>query len=727
MFDTQKLLSSTTLYRSGRPFNTEAVVCSLEKNRFIPKMPPYFEITQHDGGIRLRYDLSKHDRVYGLGQQMGGLNKRGRRYKTFTIDKGPHTPDQEMMYGSHPFLIITGRKHFGLFLDYPSEVLFDIGFTHKDVLEITIPSENFDLYLFDVSDTKMIIREYLQLTGTSYVPPKWAFGYHQSRYGYKDADEIRTVAEQFRKREIPCDAIYLDIDYMDNYKVFTVNESAFPEFTQMVNDLREDGFQSVPIIDAAVKVEDGYNIYEEGKAKQYFCIDADEKEFVCGVWPGSCVLPDFLRSEVRSWWAQHYSMFTESGIHGFWNDMNEPAIFYTPEKLQYVAKRVDEIFHEEIHNGMKFMLATADLGSIFNRREYFRQFHHTTSEGEVVNHENVHNLYGFNMVRSAVEGFETFLPGKRYFLISRSSYAGQHRFSGIWTGDNNSWWEHLLLNIRMLMSLNLSGFLYAGADIGGFGSEISPELMIRWMQTGVFSPLCRNHTWFGARDQEPWAFDDECTSILRHMIRLRYALLPYTYTEYMRAVRDLEPFITPLFVEFKNERAQDIEDQFLYGQSLMVAPIYTPNARGRYVFLPESRWLYWKAACYEDRQMVVMQPGDQYVEAGIHEIPVFLRENHLLVLTEPSNYVGEKPIETLTVVGFVTDNAEFTYYEDDGETLNYQNGAYATLTISIRKEGDTYQVNTGKDERNGWALSVKQLHCEIYDEHGEMSRITVGI
>lgn len=727
MITMQQVLNYTQVYRSGHPFKTEAVVLPIVEKNFVSNPGvTYFDIHQDGEKTRLRYHLAKSDRVYGLGQQMGGLNKRGRRYRTFATDRATHTPNLDTLYGAHPFLIVQGNDHFGIFIDYPSEIIFDIGFSHKDVLDITIPSEHFDLYIFDVADTRDIIREYLTLTGAPYIPPKWAFGYQQSRYGYRDADTVRTIAENFRKHEIPCDAIYLDIDYLDTYKVFTIDEEQFPDFDQMIKQLQDDGFQPVPIIDAAVKIEAGYDVCEEGKANGYFCVDEKGDEFVCGVWPGPTYLPDFLRPDVRAWWAQKYVMFTELGIHGFWNDMNEPAIFYTPEHLKYVAQRVNEIFEKE-KLGMEFLVATEDLYSIFNRREYFRQFYHTAPDGKQVNHEDVHNLYGFNMVRAAAEGFQDLLPNKRYLLISRSSYAGMQRYAGIWTGDNDSWWEHLLLNIKMLMSLNMIGLLYTGADIGGFGSETSPELMIRWMQFGIFSPLCRNHTWFGARDQEPWSFDDECTAILREAIRLRYALLPYTYTEYMRAARHLEPLIIPLFLEFKTEQAHEIEDQFLYGKSVMAAPVYTANARGRFVYLPECRWLYWKASRYEDRQMEVMEPGNHYVQAGLQDIPIFLRENHLVVLAEPTNYVGEKPVEELTVIGLVTDEAIYTYYDDDGETLDYKQDKYATLTIRVRKAGERYEITCQKDEDNGFRLPVSTVNCELYNERGDIYRASLAV
>jgi alpha-glucosidase len=727
MLTHQNILDNVTLYRSGTPYCTDAVVVPIDERAFTPgNILRYFEIQQEPGATRLRYDLGKFDRVYGLGQQMGGLNKRGRKYRLFGTDKARHTPDQEMMYGSHPFLMILGNRSFGFFLDSPAELTFDIGFTHKDVLEIGIPSKDFDLYFLEETHPKEIVKTYLTLTGTPYVPPKWAFGYHQSRYGYKTANEIRTVAENLRKHDIPCDAIYLDIDYMQDYKVFSVHAERFPDFKHLIRDLQEQGIQPVPILDAAVKAEEGYDVYDEGIARDYFCTDSDGQPFVGGVWPGPSVFPDFLRPEVRKWWAEKYTMFTDPGIHGFWNDMNEPAIFYTPEHLQFVGEEIAKVFGQD-KMGEEFLITADDLSSIFNRREYYTQFYHTQSDGTRINHEDVHNLYGYNMARSAAEGLITQRPGQRYMLISRSSYAGLHRYAGIWTGDNDSWWEHLLLNIKMLASLNMIGLLYSGADIGGFGSNASPEIMIRWMQFGIFSPLCRNHTWLGARDQEPWTFDDECTGILRDVIRLRYALLPYTYTEYMRSTQELQPLLSPLFFEFEGQRAAEVEDQLLYGQSLMIAPMYESNARGRFVHLPQCRWLFWHAARYEDRRMEVLQPGEHYIGADINETPIFVRENRLLVLTDPVSHVHEHPVERLRVIGLVTDTAEYTYYEDDGTTTAYRDGAFATLRIRAQRQGASIQVTAEKIENGDYRLAVNKLHCEVYDESGNTLNITVSI
>ncbi len=723
----QQLTTSTTLYRSGTPIVTGAVVRDIASDTFSSvEAIPHFLMETTEKGIVLRCQLAERDGVYGLGQQMGGLNKRGRQYCLYNIDEGPHTPMQKAMYGSHPFFFVKGEQHFGVFLDYPSKMDFDIGFSRRDMLEITLPTADFDLYLFEAENTREIISAYLTLTGSPYIPPKWAFGYHQSKYGYKNETDIREVAEKFREHDIPCDAIYLDIDYLDNYKDFTVNTERFPDLPGLVQEMKERGIQLVPIIDAAVKAEEGYDICDEGRKRGYFCVDKDGKEFICAVWPGLSLLPDVHRAEVRTWWGSKYKMLTDMGIEGVWNDMDEPAIFYTTRHLDYVEQEMIRAFKKR-EIGQEFFDVTWTLSRIFNRPEYYDAFYHIDEHGDVIPHKDVHNLYGFNLTRAAADAFGELLPGKRYFMLSRSSYAGLHRFSGIWTGDNDSWWEHLLLHIRMLMSLNLCGFFYTGADIGGFGSDASPEMVVRWTQMGVFSPLCRNHASCHAKNQEPWSFDEKITEAIRQAVRLRYALLPYTYSEFMQAAQRMEPFISPLFLEFAGERVRQIDDQFLYGRSVMAAPVYTPNSRGRFVHLPQCRWLCWIAADCEKREMRVIEPGEHYIEIGFDETPLFIRENHLLVLAEPANSTQNMSLETLTVVGLVTDRAELIVYDDDGETTGYQNGQYAALRIVVENMDGEYAISCEKEEHGGFHATVKRLRCDISNAQGEVFQKTVMV
>ncbi len=720
MFTKTQLTPYTTLYRSGKPFKTGAVIVDLESKEFQQDDTiPYFQIEEEDNKINFIYKMSKEDVVYGLGETLGALNKRGKIYRFYNTDDPEHTPEKMSLYGSHPFMILDGKNTFGLFIDYPSEIIFDIGFTDKDILQITVPSKDFDLYIFDTDEKLSIIKEYFNLTGKPYIPPKWAFGFQQSKWSYFSEEEVRNVAKKFRETGIPCDVIYTDIDYMDSYKVFTINKEKFPNYEGMVKDLKEMGIKVIPIIDPGVKIEKDYPMYEEGKEKGFFCVDENGNDFVAAVWPGPTHFPNFLNSEVRRWWGKKYKLFTDMGIKGFWNDMNEPSIFFTPKGLDNLFELLKYLEENKENAGIEVFLARETLLNIACNREDYKSFYHKLDDGSLINHDTVHNLYGFNMTKATADELKELCPNERYLLLSRSSYPGLHRMASIWMGDNKSWWEHMLVNIRMLQSLNMMGFFYTGADVGGFGADSSAELVIRWMELGAFTPFYRNHTALNTRPQEPWQFDEESLNIMRDIVRLRYAFIPYTYSEYMNSVKESVPFVKPLSFVFESDRVKDIEDQYMYGESLMVAPVHEQNKKGRYVHLPEVKWLNWTASKYEERNMKVYEPGDYYIEADLNEIPLFIKENSLILLSEPMNYVGEKEITELTVIGLVSDHAVYNYYDDDGTTYNFTKGEFGNLKIDITKVGNDFKIDVKFfDPVN--ILKIKKIHFEIYDIDGSV-------
>ncbi|MBI4835294.1 MAG: DUF5110 domain-containing protein [Planctomycetes bacterium] len=718
MFKSSNLLDFTTLYRSGNPFKTEATVIDINSKALRPVSKiKHFKFTKEKGDMVFRYDLAENDKVYGLGGTLGGFNKRGRKYVLYATDDPNHTPDKTSLYTSYPFVMIDGEEKFAFLIDYPSEIIFDIGFTHKDVMEIRIPSNNFDFYIFNESDKLKVIKEYLTLTGAPYIPPKWAFGYQQCRWSYPDAKTVSNIAEGFRKNEMPCDAIYMDIDYMERYKVFTVDGKKFPRFKDFVGKMKKNGFKLIPIIDPGVKVEKGYDVYEDGKKKGCFCVHKDGRPFQPAVWPGFTHFPNFLEPEVRKWWGGFHKDFIDWGIEGFWNDMNEPSIFYTPQSLKDLNKTISAFDGKD---AFALRALRRSMYNFSNRREYYKEFYHRMDDGRMILHHDIHNLYGFNMSRATAEAFNEFAPGRRYFLLTRSSCTGLHRFAALWTGDNASWWEHMLVQMRMMMALNMAGVFYNGADIGGFGGEIAPELLIRWMQLGAFSPLYRNHSSFATRAQEPWAFDKGSAGIMRNILKLRYAFIPYAYSEFMRSVKELKPFVSHLMFSFKGERVKDIEDQFMYGDSLMVAPVHAPGAQGRFVHLPENEWLHWNASEYNKRKMKVMEPGDYYVKCALESIPLFIKENSMIALTEPVNYIGEKETESLTVVAFVTGKASFTYYEDDGATYDFNNGDFSAIKIDIKKRGRRYDIALSLKQSDAMPLKIKDIRFEIYDGAGRL-------
>ena len=663
-----------TKYRLGKPIPTEAILQELPIEAALP------ESLREKGDVLYRCEMEKDALVYGLGEQIRGINKRGWKYESCCMDDSLHSENKKSLYGVHNFLIVAGKEPFGLFVDYAGIMTFDIGYTHLDQLEITVPDKNLDFYYITGESVPDIVKQFRKLIGRSYIPPKWAFGFGQSRWSYETADEVLLVAEQYRKHEIPLDMIYLDIDYMERYKDFTIDEDAFPDFAGFVEKLRGMGIRLVPIIDAGVKIEEGYKTYEEGVANDYFCKDAKGNDFVAGVWPGRVHFPDMLKPETRKWFGRSYQFLLDQGIEGFWNDMNEPAIFYSEEHLQEVFDEIEGYKGKnlDIRTFQEFQSLVGDINN--NIGDYDRFFHEI--DGERVPHKKVHNIYGFHMTRAAGEAFEELEPDKRVLLFSRSSYIGMHRYGGIWMGDNMSWWSHILLNLKMLPSLNMCGFLYTGADIGGFSSDTTEDLVIRWTQLGIFTPLMRNHSAKETRYQESYAFDHP--EIFRDIIGLRYALIPYLYSEYMKAALNGEMMFQPLsFLYPDDPMALQVEDQLFVGESIMIAPVYTQNAGGRYIYLPERMKLI-KFRSADNYTEQVLEAGHHYIALALEETAVLIRLNHILPLAKPVQCVDELDEENLTLLSFAEESCRYTLYHDDGRSREYEKPeSYKVYTVGI--------------------------------------------
>ncbi len=646
-------------YKFGNPIETFAVV---ENFTAAEGDMPFFDIID-DGMFTCR--LANNDIVYGLGEQVRGINKRGWKYTSSNTDNCNHQEDTTSLYGAHNFLLISGEKLFGVFFDYCGIITFDIGFTHRDRLTVSAEDCNMYVYIITGENEKDIVKQFRRLIGRSYIAPKWAFGYGQSRWGYRSAEDIREVAEEYRKRNIPIDSIYLDIDYMERFKDFTVNNETFPEFDAFCEEMRSDGIHLVPIIDAGVKIEDGYSVYEEGTANNYFCKDENGNDFIGAVWPGRVHFPDFLNPETRKWFGGKYAFLLDKGIDGFWNDMNEPAIFYSEKRLADVIARINELSKENM--GIDgFFEFTGIVNGISNNTGDYDTFFHAV-EGEKVSHRKVHNLYGYNMTKAAGEAFEKLSPHKRILMFSRSSYIGAHRYGGIWQGDNKSWWSHLLMNFQMMPSLNMTGFLYTGADTGGFNSDATEDLMIRWLQFSVFTPLMRNHAALGTRQQELYRFDncDDC----KKMIEIRYGLIPYLYSEYMKAALNNEMMFRPLAFDFCNDEDTElVEDQLLLGNELMIAPVYRQNAKGRYVYLPEEMMLV-RMRSLEDSDTEILEKGHHYIKAELNELVFFIRKGKAIPIGDSAKNTSLLDSSSIKLVGY--ENAEYALYDDDGFSKDY--------------------------------------------------------
>lgn len=643
----------------GSPIETLAVV---EDTPVCGDKLPFFEITDN-GSFSCK--LAENDIVYGLGEQVRGINKRGWKYTSCNADNPNHQEDTVSLYGAHNFLIVSGEKLFGVFFDYPGIMTFDVGFTHRDTLTVSAEDLNMYVYIITGEDEKDIVSQFRRIIGRSYIAPKWAFGYGQSRWGYRSAGDIREVAREYRRHNIPIDSIYLDIDYMERFKDFTMNEETFPEFTQFCAEMKSMGIHLVPIIDAGVKIEDGYSVYEEGVENNYFCKDENGNDFIGAVWPGRVHFPDFLNPDTRRWFGEKYAFLLEKGVDGFWNDMNEPAIFYSEKRLADVMERINELSRENMGiNG--FFEFTGLVSGISNNLGDYDAFFHNI-DGKMIPHRKVHNLYGYNMTKAAGDAFEVLSPDKRILMFSRSSYIGAHRSGGIWQGDNKSWWSHLLMNLQMMPSLNMAGFLFTGADTGGFNSDVTEDLMLRWLQLSVFTPLMRNHSAIGTRQQELYRFDncEDC----RKMIEIRYGLIPYIYSEYMKAALRCEMMFRPLAFDFcDDEDAKNVEDQLLLGSEVMIAPVYKQNAVGRYVYLPEEMMLV-RMRSLTDSEAEILGKGHHYVKAALNEFVFFIRKDRAIPLGASAENTAELDSSSLRLVGYST--ASYELYDDDGISKEY--------------------------------------------------------
>lgn len=686
-----------TKYTYGNPFQTDAVVQKLEvQNGNVP----YFTVVKTEEQLQFEYTLENEEKVYGLGENVRGINKRGWIYKSCCADEPNHVEDRTSLYASHNFLVLDGGKEqFGVFFDYPGIITFDVGYTHLNELKITLSEPDADVYVMTGESILDIVKQFRQLIGRSYIPPKWAFGYQQSRWGYMNEADIREVVKGHREKKIPLESIYMDIDYMERFKDFTANQERFPDFPEFVKEMKAQHIHLVPIIDAGVKVEEGYDVYEEGIEKGYFCKKENGEYFVAGVWPGKVHFPDVLNKEAREWFGNKYQVLLDQGIEGFWNDMNEPSIFFAQDRMDETFDKIAELKDKNLDLDT-FQQFTGLVGSLANNTDDFKKFYHNV-DGKMMRHDKVHNLFGYNMTRAAGEAFERLSPEKRILMFSRSSYIGMHRYGGIWTGDNKSWWNHLLLNLRMMPSLNMVGILYTGADIGGFGADATEDLVMRWTQLAMFSPLMRNHSAMGTREQEVYRFDH--VEEFRKIINIRYGLLAYIYSEYMKSALNSEMYFKPLsFVYTDDEFASQVEDQLLVGDSLMIAPVYNQNAKGRYVYLPEEMAML-RFRGVDDYDTEILPAGHHYVEAGLFEMLVFVRPDKILVLTDGGEYADEVDCDHVKALAFVKTKAEYVWYEDDGMGKDYENpDNYGRITIE--KGGNC--VYTGSREKK---IEVKLL------------------
>ncbi|WP_369765031.1 glycoside hydrolase family 31 protein [Flavobacterium sp. WC2429] len=635
---------------------------------------------------------------YGLGDKATQMNLKGKRLENFATDQYAFQKDQEPLYKVVPFYIgLQNKQAYGIFFDNTFRTFFDFCHERRNVTSFWAEGGEMNYYFIYGPQMQDVVTTYTDLTGKPELPPLWALGYHQCKWSYYPESNVKDVAAKFRELQIPCDAIYLDIDYMEGFRCFTWNKEYFPDPKRMVAELAEDGFKTVVIIDPGIKIDKEYAVYKEALDKDYFCKRADGPYMKGKVWPGECNFPDYTNPEVREWWAGLFKeLVSEIGVKGVWNDMNEPAVMEVPNKT----------FPMDV------------------RHDY---------DGNPCSHRKAHNIYGTQMARATYHGVKRFAYPKRPFVITRSAYAGSQRYTSSWTGDNVATWEHLWVANIQVQRMSISGMGFTGSDIGGFAEQPSGELYARWIQLGVFHPFCRTHSSGDHGDQEPWAFDDEVIDITRKFVSLRYQLLPYLYTMFYQYIEEGIPMLKPL-VYFDQDDIQTHyrNDEFVFGNQILVCPILEPNAIGRRMYIPKGEWYnYWT-------NKIVKGGKEMWVDTHFDEIPVFVKAGSMIPKYPVQQYVGELEFDELTLDLYYKKGKEKSVvYEDAQDGYDYKKGRYSFLTFRVtgkekelniqqHKEGK-YDTNYSKYKINLIGLPFKVKSIEIDNEEVSFNSLAFEI
>ncbi|HLV97440.1 MAG TPA: TIM-barrel domain-containing protein [Ktedonobacterales bacterium] len=637
-----------------------------------------FSIAQADGTpiceqVRLRsapgeqcweMALSEGARILGGGERTGGLNRRGRKLTFWTRDALPHFDEHtDEMYQSVPFLVQVARGRVsGLFFDSNWHATADIGRQQPGLLTYSTTGPDLVIYVCAGPTFADVLRQYTSITGHMPPQPRWALGYQQSRWGYTSADEVREVAASFRELSIPCDAIYLDLDYMEGLRDFTWSQERFPDPARLIEDLRAQGFRVVTIIDPGLKVDPDYRVYQEGKERGYFIRAADGATFEGWAWPGKSVWADFARADVQEWWGEQHRALVEAGVAGIWIDMNEPTqtgMFAPPE------------IH--IPHGLSLPLDT--LHGPLN---------------EPLTHAEFHNAYGLEMARATRASLERFRPDERPFVLTRATNAGSQRYTIAWNGDTTSSWEHLRMAIPMNLGVGLSGMPMSGCDLGGFWNDTTPELLVRFTQLGAFLPFCRNHSAIGTLRQEPWSFGEPYTGLCRAAIEWRYRLLPYLASLAHEASTTGAPMMRPLcWLAPDDPAALDCDDAFLLGNDLLVAPVLEEVASERHVSLPPGEWFDLTS------NAVYTGPGRITLPVQLETVPVFVRAGAILPLAEVVQHTDMPSAEPLTLHVYLAQpdqSGTTVLWDDDDHPQAAARGTFATYRVTAAWEGDTVTV-----------------------------------
>ncbi len=650
-------------------------VAFLDANgKVISEDRPNYPVSFNGESFRVWKSMPLEEHYFGLGDKMGPLDRRDLSFSLWNMDMFGYQESTDPIYKSIPFFIgMLNGAAYGIFLDNTYRSSFDFGKEFRDAYSFGSDGGELDYYFFYGPDPKRVVSDFTALVGREPLPPLFAMGYQQCRYSYYPEARVREVAGEFRKRKIPADVIYLDIDYQEKYRPFTIDRERFPHFEGMIKDLKQEGFKVITIVDLHIaKVEGGgYKPYDEGMAHDYFVKNPDGSVYVGPVWPGPSVFPDFTRSAVRDWWGTLFTDFVKMGVRGFWNDMNEPAVFVTPTK-------------------------TMPLDTV----------HYV--EDRKTDHREIHNVFGMQNVRATNDGLLKLQPDVRPFVLTRAAYAGTQRYAATWTGDNTASWNHMRLSLSQLLGLGTSGYAFVGDDIGGFNGSPTPDLLTRWMELGAFNPIYRNHAAKGTRNREPWVDGPQHEAIRKRYIETRYRILPYIYTGMEEASRTGVPLMRPMYMEFPSEPTVATSgEEYMFGSAMLVAPKVWPFLDSYDVILPKGNWFnYWTGEMLAGGQTLKVDPP-------LDTLPVYVRAGSIIPQQPVVQNIDEAPNGPLEIRVYPGPDCSGNLYIDDGNTFAYRKGDYLRTHFTCAVAGDktTLHIAAAEGTYHPW---FKDIRVSVY-------------
>ncbi len=684
--NSSKAIEMTTAHLKVRIQKSPLLIAFLDlAGNVLQQDYPNLPMAWSHGQVRVWKTMPPDEYYFGLGDKAGPINHRNQAFTMWTTDAYPWQESTDPLYKSIPFfLALCHGVAYGVFFDNTYRSSFDFGKESEAFYSFGAEGGELNYYFFYGPHPKKVLEDYTALVGRTPLPPLWSLGYQQSRYSYYPEARVREITRLFREKKIPADVIYLDIDYQESNRAFTIDRKLFPNFEGMIRELSAQGFKVVAITDPHLKKEPGYAPYDQGMAGDHFVKNPDGSVFVGKVWPGDSVFPEFTLTRTREWWGTLYQDFVHMGIRGFWNDMNEPALLGGTGK-------------------------TMSLDTV-----------HRLDNGTTTDHRAIHNVYGMLNARATYEGLHRLRPEERPFVLTRAAFAGAQRYAASWTGDNTSSWNHYRLTIPTLLSLGVSGYPFVGADAGGFLGSPPADLLTRWFELGAFYPLFRDHTTKGTADQEPWVHGPEHEAVRRRYIELRYQLLPYIYTSFEESTSTGIPLMRPIFLEYPDAQAFYGEDrEFLFGRDLLVAPKLFETLDAYDVNFPPGEWYdYWTGAKHKSGPPLKVNPP-------LDLIPLYVRAGAILPEQPIIQYTDEAPAGPLELRVYPGSDCRGSLYSDDGRTYAYTRGEYLRVSYSCQPTVDSLAIIIS-GQQGSYKPWWKQVRLEVFGMEKAPKEVRAG-